>query len=505
MAGLLLTTNTLIAPARLASARGQATSGTADTTSMLEPAWLLETRSWAGMPLTQLADVADDAHAASTLAQAVEHAHHLLEALVVERAEALVDEQRLEVEPAGLGADGVAETEGQGQRRHERLATGEGGGLAARTRPGVDDPQAQTAAGAAPGQRVGVDQRVTALRHHLQPLVGQPGHLLQPRRQQVGRQPHPQRVVGARAGHAVGELLHHRLLRLGRPDPLEDGVDLTGQVVQAVLRRLGDGLGPPGAGGLVTGSGSGPGQRLEVRCRLLLGGRDLRLGQQRLGLVPLGVDRPQLRDHPVELVGRQQRGPGGGDVSEPVLGQGSGQPVAGGVGRAGGRHQRAEGLAQPAQRPGGGAVGANGDPVRVDQRGRVRGPGAVGDLGGVRGAQPARAAAAAGAQGGVLAQPLREGLGGPGRLAARSLGPGEGGGDRLALGVDLAGQVVALDPQLLQALAQPGQRRRGGLSLPQRRAGRDELVVEARGVASLEQHQQLGALCLVGRPGRGHP
>ena len=30
-------------------ARGQATSGTADTTSMLEPAWLLETRSWAGI------------------------------------------------------------------------------------------------------------------------------------------------------------------------------------------------------------------------------------------------------------------------------------------------------------------------------------------------------------------------------------------------------------------------------------------------------------------------
>ena len=49
VAGLLLTTNTLIAPARLASARGQATSGTADTTSMLEPAWLLETRSWAGI------------------------------------------------------------------------------------------------------------------------------------------------------------------------------------------------------------------------------------------------------------------------------------------------------------------------------------------------------------------------------------------------------------------------------------------------------------------------
>ena len=293
-------------------------------------------------------------------------------------------------------------------------------------------------------------------------------------------------------------------------------MDLTGQVVQAVLRRLGDGLGPPGAGGLVTGSGSGLGQCLEVRCRLLLGGRDLRLGQQRLGLVALGVDRPQLRGHPVELVGRQQGGPGGGDVSEPVLGQGSGQPVAGGVGRAGGRHQRAEGLAQAAQRPGGGAVGANGDPVRVDQRGLrpgpvlPRGPGCRGAAR-CRGQRrravlsPSGRPPLQGHRAACSRSPSREGLGGPGRLAARRLGPREGGGDRLALGVDLAGQGVALGPQLLQALAQPGQRRRGGLSLPQRRAGRDELVVETRGVASLEQHQQLGALCLVGRPGRGHP
>ena len=62
MAGLLLTTNTLIAPARLASARGQATSGTADTTSMVQPAWLLETRSLVGDALRRSADVADDAH-----------------------------------------------------------------------------------------------------------------------------------------------------------------------------------------------------------------------------------------------------------------------------------------------------------------------------------------------------------------------------------------------------------------------------------------------------------
>ena len=119
-------------------------------------------------------------------------------------------------------------------------------GLAADAGPGVDDPQAQAAAGSAPGQRVGVDQGVATLGHHLQPLVGQARDLLQPRRQHVGRQPHPQGVVAAGAADAVGQLLHDGLLGLGRPDARHDGEDLVAQLVDAPVRRLGEGLGAPG-------------------------------------------------------------------------------------------------------------------------------------------------------------------------------------------------------------------------------------------------------------------
>ena len=65
----------------------------------------------------QVGDVADDAHGAAALAQPVEHGEHLLEAVVVEAAEALVDEQRAEVEPAGLLAHGVGQARGPGPAR----------------------------------------------------------------------------------------------------------------------------------------------------------------------------------------------------------------------------------------------------------------------------------------------------------------------------------------------------------------------------------------------------
>ena len=119
--------------------------------------------------------------------------------------------------PAGLLAHGVGQAQRQGQRGHEGLAAGQGRGLAAarskRRRPAGPG---RCGLRAGPARRSG--QLVATLAHHLQPLVGQAGDLLEPRRQEVGRQPHPQGVVGAGARHAVGQLLHDGLLGLGRPD-----------------------------------------------------------------------------------------------------------------------------------------------------------------------------------------------------------------------------------------------------------------------------------------------
>lgn len=52
----------------------------------------------AGDPTAQVADVADDPHRATAVTQVVQHRHHLLEAVVVKAAEALVDEEGLQVE-----------------------------------------------------------------------------------------------------------------------------------------------------------------------------------------------------------------------------------------------------------------------------------------------------------------------------------------------------------------------------------------------------------------------
>src|SRR5260370_35440383 len=81
-----------------------------------------------GDALPELGHVADDAHHPAALAQAVEHGHHLLEGVLVEAAEALADEQRLDPGAAGLGGDHGGETEGPGQAGPERLTAGQRAG-----------------------------------------------------------------------------------------------------------------------------------------------------------------------------------------------------------------------------------------------------------------------------------------------------------------------------------------------------------------------------------------
>lgn len=57
----------------------------------------------------------DDADGAVPFAQAVEDVQHLVQGLLVEAAEALVDEERVEAGAARLVRDDVRETEGEGE------------------------------------------------------------------------------------------------------------------------------------------------------------------------------------------------------------------------------------------------------------------------------------------------------------------------------------------------------------------------------------------------------
>ena len=249
-------------------------------------------------------------------------------------------------------------------------------------------------------------------------------------------------------------------------------MDLTGQVVQAVLRRLGDGLGPPGAGGLVTGGGKGPGQRLEVRCRLLLGGRDLRLGHNASAWsrwVSIARSCEMIRSG--SSVGSSAARAAATSVNPCwVRAAVSRSRVASAVRvvvtsvpRASPSRRRdpvAARWVRTATRCASTSAAASGAPALS------------GTSGGVRGAQPVRAAADAGAQGCVLAQPLREGHGGPGRLAARRLGPGEGVATawrwESTCPARASRSARSCSPRSPSRAAQ-----RGGLGVPQAHAGRD--------------------------------
>ena len=56
---------------------------------------------------------------------AVEHGHDGVEGVCVERAEALVDEERVDPHAAGLGGDHVGEAQGEGEGGDEALPAGE--------------------------------------------------------------------------------------------------------------------------------------------------------------------------------------------------------------------------------------------------------------------------------------------------------------------------------------------------------------------------------------------
>ena len=154
----------------------------------------------------QLGDVADHAHGAATLAQVVEDRHHLLEALVVEGAEALVDEEGLQVEATGLLADGIGQPQRQGQGGHERLAAGQRGRGPRLTGPQVEHLEAEAAAGATRGEPVGVAQLVAALAHVDSRSLASVATFSSRAARTKADSRIRSVVVGARAGDRVGEL-----------------------------------------------------------------------------------------------------------------------------------------------------------------------------------------------------------------------------------------------------------------------------------------------------------
>ena len=137
--------------------------------------------------------------------QLVEHAHDRVEGFGVEGAEALVDEQGVDLDAAALGADDVGQAERQGEGGHEALPARQRLGGPPDAGVLVEDVEPETAAGAVAALGVAVQERVAAAGHLLQPPAGDLGHLLEPGGEHEGLQPHPE-GVGAPAVDQVGQL-----------------------------------------------------------------------------------------------------------------------------------------------------------------------------------------------------------------------------------------------------------------------------------------------------------
>ena len=118
----------------------------APSTRRVEPCRCLAHDQLRRDPVAHLGDVADHADDPAAVAQRVEGVHHVVEGVGVQRAEALVDEQGVEVGAAGLLGDDVGQSERQRERDHERLAAGQRRRVAGLAGPVVAHQQAQPAA-----------------------------------------------------------------------------------------------------------------------------------------------------------------------------------------------------------------------------------------------------------------------------------------------------------------------------------------------------------------------
>ena len=67
----------------------------------------------------QRGDVGDDADQTVSFRQTRQHFHRQTQRFLVERTESLVDEHRIELNPAGIGLDFIRQTERQRERRQK--------------------------------------------------------------------------------------------------------------------------------------------------------------------------------------------------------------------------------------------------------------------------------------------------------------------------------------------------------------------------------------------------
>ncbi len=133
---------------------------------------------------------ADDADHAPARPQLVEHAHHQVQGVGVQRAEPLVDEHRVEHDATRFGGHDVREPERERQGCEERLAARQGLRGADHAGVVVADVEPESPAAAVGARLVRVHELVSAGGHAAQPHRRRQRDLLEPRGQHVRAQRH---------------------------------------------------------------------------------------------------------------------------------------------------------------------------------------------------------------------------------------------------------------------------------------------------------------------------
>ena len=166
--------------------------------------------------------MADQSHGPSALAQAVEGGHRCLQGVAVQRAEPLVDEQRVQAHSAGPARDHFSQAQRERERGLELLPAGQRLGRSRLTGVGVEHLQRQPGARAVASERVGVLKLVAPRGHRPEPQVRGPDDVLQLSSQHEGLQLHVHGVrrIPAHAGrqprhHLVAGGYRHELARGG--------------------------------------------------------------------------------------------------------------------------------------------------------------------------------------------------------------------------------------------------------------------------------------------------
>ena len=163
----------------------------------------------------------DDADV-TTAGDASQHIHHIVQELIGQRAEPLIDEQRIHRDPAVLGLDDIGKRQRQCQRDEEGFAAGQRAGLGGDVGTPVEHLDGQTRFASGPPFMIAKTQLVDSSTDVFEQLVGTVEHVAETFGDGIGDERHLVRrrripIPHGKQGHGTDRRIgDHGLPPVGR-------------------------------------------------------------------------------------------------------------------------------------------------------------------------------------------------------------------------------------------------------------------------------------------------